>query len=89
MQATLDAEIRGWLARYLGGEVSLQEFEDWLIPVAWSLDPEGHSAAEDIAYEIELRLAEFTNNHWTEPELRDMLRPLAAQPAPPPASDVR
>lgn len=73
-----DLEIRAALVRDLNGEISLAEFEDWLVPAAWNIEQTGNREATDLAGDIELRLAEFSNGHWTEPELHTKLEPLAA-----------
>ena len=41
------------------------------------VEEHGSQVAEDLTYDIELRLAEFSGGGWTEEELKDLLRPLA------------
>lgn len=72
----LDLAIREQLARYLAGEISLPEFQEWFVPRAWNIEKQGSPAAGDLAHEVELRLAEFSNGDWTEDELKSKLRPL-------------
>lgn len=73
-------QIRAHLAMYLAGDCSLEAFEDWFVPHALSLVEEsGDPGADELTYEIELRLAEFSHGDWTEPELKELLHPLAAQ----------
>jgi len=72
-QADLQSKIRDQVRRYLGRDISLNDFQDWFIPAAWSLEETENALAADLANEIELRLAEFTNGHWTEDELRSQL----------------
>ena len=76
MAIRADLEIRSTLVRYLNSEISLAEFEDWFVPVAWNVEKTGNREAPELAAEIELRLAEFSNGHWSEPELRKILAPL-------------
>ena len=76
MTSGIDLEIRDRLARYLNGDVSLHEFEGWFVPVAWSIEQTRNAKAIELAGEVELRLAEFSNRHWTEAELRRKLEPL-------------
>lgn len=71
-----DLEIRAALVRFLDREISLAEFEDWFVPVAWNIEKTGNREAIELAAEIELRLAEFTSGHWSEDELRKILAPL-------------
>lgn len=74
----IDLEIRTRLGQYLGGEISLHEFEDWFIPTAWGILRTANGGLAELVGEIELRLAEFSNGHWTEPELRAKLEPLVS-----------
>lgn len=75
MWSSLDLTIREWLARYLAGENSLRQFQEWFVPATWR-GVFTSAAALDLAHEVELRLAEYTNGHWTERELRSLLLPL-------------
>jgi hypothetical protein len=77
--AVSEHHIREALARYVSGEVSLVEFQDWFIPRAWEVLAEG-SSATDVTSELELLLAEFTNGQWTERDLREALKPHATVP---------
>lgn len=77
MSLPLDRGIRAHLRCYLAGTCTLEEFEDWFVPHALSVVEEaGNPAAEELAYEIELRLVEFSDGGWTEEELQHLLRPL-------------
>jgi hypothetical protein len=78
MAGAIDLEIRGWLARYLNGDISLHDFEEWFVPLAWSIEQTQNANANELAGEIELRLAEFSNGDWTEAELRTKLEPLVS-----------
>ncbi len=77
MTSGIDLEIRASLVRYLSDDISLAGFEDWFVPVAWGIERTGNQGAIELAGEIELRLAEFSNGHWSEPELRSKLASLA------------
>jgi hypothetical protein len=78
MTGAIDLEIRDRLARYLNGDISLHDFEDWFVPVSWDIEQIHNSKANELAGEIELRLAEFSNGDWTEAELRSKLEPLVS-----------
>ena len=65
--------IRAWLARYVGGTITLQDFLEWFEPNTWDLDLED-AELRKLYGEIELDLAEYTNGDWTEDELRALLR---------------
>lgn len=77
MARSLELEIRDRLTQYLRGKSSLQEFKAWFIPATWDVTPESDRAVHDLTTEVHLRLAEFDQQHWTEAELREQLRPLA------------
>ena len=72
----LEFDIRRSVAGYLSDEYSLNPFSERLGPLLWSAHKEHDVAAEDLAHEIELGLAEFSNGDWSEDELREQLRPL-------------
>jgi hypothetical protein len=77
MARGIDLDIRALLVCYLNGDLTLADFEDWFVPVAWNIERTGNQRAVELAGEIELRLAEFSSGHWSEPDLRGMLAPLA------------
>lgn len=63
-------EVRAHLQQYLLGAISLPDFHLWF--VRWrraNLDDERHP----LARMVDLRLAEYTTGHWTEPQLRERL----------------
>ncbi len=74
--ASLDLEIREKLARYLGDEISLQEFRDWFLPQGWNVDRRAAASTAELAHEVELLLSEFDHGDWTESELRERFIPL-------------
>lgn len=64
------------LALYLCGEVSLDEFRDWFDAATWDApleDPIG-----ELVGQIELLMAEFSNGHRTEVDLRNQLYQIAS-----------
>lgn len=68
--------MREQLARYLVKELSLEDFQIWFAPVLWNIERSLSRPAVELAYEIALRIAEFSNGHWTQEELRNNLLPL-------------
>jgi hypothetical protein len=74
-EATLQA-VQRYLAQFLSGENSLSQFRDWFDAETWDLDMEPGTPLGQIVGEIELRLAEFTNGHRTEDDLRYHLESL-------------
>lgn|SRR5208283_195414 len=63
-------ELRSRLVTYLGGNSSLSEFRDWFDVETWGIAGESDSLLRNLAGEIELRLAEFSNGHLSENEVR-------------------
>jgi hypothetical protein len=57
---------------YLLGLESLREFQQWFLPVIWVAAQRRDETP--LMRTLELRLAEFTNGHRTEPELRRYFR---------------
>ena len=77
MNEKAELQIYDQLARYVGGEISLKDFRDWFDSSTWDqFRSPGHEDAFELAAEIELRLAEFSNGHWSESDLRDKLKSL-------------
>ena len=74
-EPTLQA-VQCYLAQYLNRENSLSQFRDWFDSETWDLDLETETTLGQIVGEIELRLAEFTNGHRTEDDLRYHLESL-------------
>lgn len=84
MPTPLDSRIRHRLARYLTGDITLRRFDEWFVPATWDVDKSGDQPTIDLTYEIILRLAEYSNGDCSEAQLKDLLRPLVAVPAPAP-----
>jgi len=79
MPEHLDGLLLTNLARYIRGSMSLDAFEQWLIPATWDVEKVGNPALIDLVSQIKLRLAEFSNGHWTEKELREQLLKLVGE----------
>jgi hypothetical protein len=77
MKSSLYLTIQEQLRRFVAGELTLDAFRDWFTPTTWSIDNANTDDARELSYEIEHRLAEFTNGDWDEQELRLLLRPFA------------
>jgi len=78
MSESLAAEIRHWLGRVLTGEITLREFQEWFVPATWDIHLVGTAGDQELAYEVELALAEYSSSHRTEAELRDLLSQAAS-----------
>ena len=73
-------ELQTQLSRYLSNGITLEGFRDWFDDATWGLGAEPDSLIRQKAGEIELRIAEFTNGHLTEQELKDLLRARVLDP---------
>lgn len=71
----LDTEIRGKLAEYLNSEISLRQFQEWFVPATWDIQTSEPAHILDLAYSIQLKLAEYASDHLTENDLRQALIP--------------
>jgi hypothetical protein len=69
-------DVQRYLATYLNGEISLPQFRDWFDAETWDIDMQPDTPLGQVVGEIELRLAEFTNGHRTEDDLRYHLESL-------------
>ncbi len=69
--------IRHHLTRYLAGDLSLNELQDWLVNATWSMEATASSDAVQLAYSVELVLAEFSSGFLTPDELRSDLLEIA------------
>ena len=63
-------QIRGSVARYLRGEISLDQLEDWLVEQSWNMHRDSDESAQRLAGAIELRLAEHSSGHMDELSLQ-------------------
>jgi len=70
MVSELQSEICDKLTRYLGGEVTLQDFEDWFFPVLWDLAEERDSESRRLAGSISNMMAEYSRGDRSEGSLR-------------------
>jgi hypothetical protein len=60
MVRELQSGIQEHVSRYLRGEISLQDFEDWFVPVMWDLAEGEDSEARRFAGSVGNLIAEFT-----------------------------
>jgi hypothetical protein len=65
-------EVREELTKFLAHAQTLDALNEWLSRNTWNLHRES-SAVKELVGAIELRLAEFSNGHWDEKELREHL----------------
>jgi len=71
-------DLRKKLMAYVDDKTTLDEFKEWFIPLAWRDETERNPGLDEIVAEVELRLAEFSEEAWTEADLKRLLRQIAA-----------
>jgi hypothetical protein len=74
MPSQLSVEVDEQIIKYLGGELDLEQLQEWFVPMFLSL-PEPESASE-AARNLELLLGEYSGGHLSEEALKAELRPL-------------
>jgi len=68
------SQVRDQLAKYLDDQVSLDDFEDWLVQNSWNMHRDSDQQARDLVAQIELALSEHSSGHLDVDELRTKLR---------------
>lgn len=71
---TLESAIYGRLDAFLSGALSLEDFTAWLVGATWNIEQMGNTGAIDVAFAIELALAEHSSGLLTLEEFRTELR---------------
>lgn len=69
MMDSLYWQIINRLRAHLIGLQSLDQFEDWFVSHSWDAHQAADQAALDLISDIELRLAEHSDGHWSDEEL--------------------
>jgi hypothetical protein len=72
------SEIREELFRYLARQITLNEFEDWLVVHSWNMHQDSDQAARGLVGAIELRLSEYSADHLNDEGLERELQGLLA-----------
>jgi hypothetical protein len=65
-----DREIRKYVTRWLDGEISFHQFENWFVPSTWDVHKWNDPAAESLVDEIEFRISEHSDGLLTMDELK-------------------
>lgn len=78
MPMSVADEIRKHVFDYVLGKNLLCEFEDWFTPVAWSIEKQRDTVAQELVYQINTLLAEVSNGDRTEENLRSELLSLVS-----------
>lgn len=72
-------ELKNKLGDYIAGRVSLEEFEDGFVSLLLDEESKKDSILYQGVYDIELKLAEYSNGYWTENELKEHLHSLLSR----------
>lgn len=76
MITTLEQEIRSKLADLVVGQLSLSSFHKWLVSVTWDIEDQEDPGAEELAYSIELVIAEYATGHCAHCTYDDLMKEL-------------
>jgi hypothetical protein len=74
MSHSLTFAIRDRIIALLAGEISLPEFQDWLVGAKWDVEEIGDPEAIDLSYDVKLALAELSRGDISLTEFRERLR---------------
>jgi hypothetical protein len=74
MADSLAVDIRERVIVFLAGELTLPQFQEWLVANTWDVEQRGDPHATDLTYEIKLALAEHSRGDISPTELHDRLR---------------
>ena len=73
---SLESALLRHLTDYLAETISLDELKDFVVAATWQLSETERPVAKQLAYDIELALAEESSGYLTSDELREELRGL-------------
>lgn len=62
--------LREHIQQFLGGAVSLDDFEDWLVAASWNMHLRAGADVQRMVGAVELRLAEHSNGHLDVADLK-------------------
>lgn len=73
MPSSRSPEMIDRLSSYVGGENSLEAFDQWFVPTTWDINEVEDPIAYHLSGEIYLLLAEYTQGDRTDDELKAAL----------------
>lgn len=77
-----EAELRNRVAEFVAGDLSLDDFEDWFAGASWNSHQHASQELQRLVGLVEIYLAEHSNVHRNEQQLRAALRSLLIFPQP-------
>ena len=78
MRAIISTLVR----RYVAGDISLRDFQDWFIPATWDVAKCPDKEIVKAVRNIQLSLAEFSSGDLTEAQLKNDLAAHLSAPRP-------
>ena len=69
----IETDVRQQMLAVLERRLPLADFEDWLVGNSWNMHKDSAPAAQALVSTVELALAEYSNKHLSEDELRAKL----------------
>jgi len=81
MAQQFENQIRDALGRVANNHLSLDDFQEWFVPVSWNIEGSGEPGAIELAHRIDALLAEASAAGWSESDLREELSTLFATSA--------
>ncbi len=82
MANPLKSAIRDQITALLIDEISLFEFQDWLVGATWDVEQHGDPDATDLTYSSKLALAELSRGDISPTAFRERLRDLIGTTVP-------
>lgn len=82
MAHSLTSAIRDHIAALLTDQISLFEFQDWLVGATWDIEQHADPDATDLAYSSKLALAELSRGDISQSMFRKRMRELVGLPVP-------
>ena len=73
MADSLAIAIREQVASFLSGNLTLSQFQEWLVANTWDVEEHADPHATDVTYEIKLALAEHSRGDISQTQLQDRL----------------
>lgn len=67
------SEVRSHVEQWLGGKISLREFQEWFVPVAGTIHGDNNPDVENLVDDIDMSLSEYSDGILTGRELREEL----------------
>jgi hypothetical protein len=73
MPDSLAIAIRDQVTSLLSGNLTLPQFQEWLVANTWDVEEQGDPHATDVTYEIKLALAEHSRGDISRTQLQNRL----------------